>query len=147
MTLPVPTWEEILIAEKEVVDFVQYLLKEYSEKTGYPVPTLKLGYVRVFFEYVLTAYNAATKEIIFDNRWAGDLWARMRAEMEKFLRYAIAQEFWHYVQHLEGRIITDLKYVHKMRPLIEAEARAKAEVLSGISRKEMEELAKELTLM
>jgi len=55
MTLPVPTWEERLIAEKEVVDFVQSLLKEYSEKTEYPVPTLKLGYVRVFCEYVITA--------------------------------------------------------------------------------------------
>jgi len=127
---------------REVGEFVNSILDEYSRVTGYPVPRWSSEPIRLLFEELLAGYDVARGKILVHGALAWEIWRRDKVKAQRFLRYVLAQEFWHYVQHFEGRIYTNIG--RWLRPLIEGQARRRAEELSGISEEEAHRLTEEL---
>ena len=131
-------WVEEIEEEREqqkkaIKAFIDLTLKEYSAKTGYPVPKVEWApTLMVNFKYVCAGYDHEKKAIIINEDFIRERWARVSGR-EEVIRSVLAEEFWHSVQDAKGEIPPDISEKPELMKKIEKEARQKAIELSGIS--------------
>jgi len=135
----------------EIKEFISSLLDEYTQKITIPHPTWELldpekepGEVVFKLGVAFASYYPEEEKMYLNQHTLLRAWRRNPEEAKRFMRFLVAEEYWHHVQHIRGVIFFDRFY--QVRPIIERQARISAEQLSGVSRDEMWRLTWELVL-
>ena len=112
--------------------FIDLTLKEYSAKTGYPVPKVELMPILITICGVTPAgYDPKSKTIFISEDFIRERWATVYGR--DVIRSILAEEFWHSVQDAKGEIPDIYVHYEPIILMLEKEARQKAVELSGIS--------------
>ena len=128
----------------EVRCFIDSTLREYSEATGYPPPHWRFVLTVDIFFNLLAGYNVGKGLLEINRPLILKFWERSEDKTRRLMRYILAEEFWHYVQHKQGRLSPNPKVMRRIIGLIEAEARMKAGELSGLTLTDAEALLRNL---
>lgn len=121
--------------ERDYEPYIAKVLKEYSEKTGYPVPKVKwkeLLIIPPIFTIKPAWYDIEEKAIFINESYMRERWAKISGR-EELIRSILAEEFWHSVQDIKGQITPNTFTNLKLMEEIEQEARQIGDKLSGVS--------------
>ncbi len=141
-------------AEQELVEYVSSVIAELSRIHGGPSPMFKFSFMgNLYLPFRLFGH----RKIIIINMKYLDYWRIDKEKAKLCLNYTIAHEFCHYLQDLRGRIPVIkmpstrpplgyrlLEYLNLLAYDHEREERIFAEMLSGITSSEHEEILRSL---